>query len=186
VPSARYKDKVVNQKWRSGMAFRAEHLNRAFGAENEHAFTAWAFATPDPLAAVLAKGYFRGCRRQFRPGDLVFCATGQPGGAAEIPADGQGERRRSLLLVTSLMVDGIEVRLVQDWGSPGAAPDAVAAFRPEERTEQPAPAEPMAPARPRRRVALPLPLPLPSAEPGRVPARGRRRQKEQARARSLP
>jgi hypothetical protein len=171
------------------MAFRAEHLNRAFGAENEHAFTAWAFATPDPLAAVLGKGYFRGCRRRFRPGDLVFCATGQPGAAApEIMADGQNDRQRALLLVTSLTLDGIEVRLVQDWGSPGAVPEVAPASRPEDGLGRPAPArpvapaEPAAPARPRRAA-----LPLPSAEPGRHPARGRRRGKGQARAaRSLP
>ena len=62
-------------------AVRLEQLGWAFGADRDHGFTAWTLATPDPLAAVLAPGYFRHCSTRFRPGDLVFCATGQPGAA---------------------------------------------------------------------------------------------------------
>ena len=86
-------------------AVRLEQLGWAFGADRDHGFTAWTLATPDPLAAVLAPGYFRHCSTRFRPGDLVFCASGQPragracrqrrAGAASLPApgDGRGCRR---------------------------------------------------------------------------------------------
>ena len=102
------------------MAFRLEHLHRAFAAENELAFTAWAYATRDPIAAVTAKGYFHGCQRQLTVGDLIFCAAAQPPPRA--PAEAGRERRRCLLLVTRLDWDGIETRLAQDWGTADHAP----------------------------------------------------------------
>ena len=57
------------------MTFRLEQLHRAFAAENEMAFAAWAYATRDPIGAVSAKGYFHGCHRQLTVGDLIFCAV---------------------------------------------------------------------------------------------------------------
>ncbi len=102
------------------MAFRLEHLHRAFAAENELAFAAWAYATRDPIAAVTAKGYFHGCHRQLTVGDLIFCAVAQPPPRA--PDEAGRERQRCLLLVTRMDWDGIETRLAQDWGTADHAP----------------------------------------------------------------
>lgn len=102
------------------MAFQLEHLHRAFAAENELAFTAWAYATRDPIAAVTVKGYFHGCHRQLTVGDLIFCAVAQPPPRA--PAEAGRERQRCLLLVTRMDGGGIETRLAQDWGSADHAP----------------------------------------------------------------
>jgi hypothetical protein len=70
------------------MALQLEQLGRAFAAETEHMFTVWTLATPEPLAAVLAPGYFTRCLSRFRLGDLVLCATRQPSTAPEVPRDG--------------------------------------------------------------------------------------------------
>jgi hypothetical protein len=104
------------------MALRLEQLGQAFAAETEHAFTMWTLATPEPLAAVLAPGYFARCLSRFRLGDLVLCATRQPSTAPAVPRDGHTDRHRCLLMVTRLGRDGVAVRVVQDWGSPGAVP----------------------------------------------------------------
>ena len=88
---------------------RLEQLGSAFGADRELGFSAWTLATPDPLAAVLAPGYFRPCATRFRPGDLLFCATGQPG--AGDAADEATARHRCLLLVTRSGGGEVEVRL---------------------------------------------------------------------------
>ena len=101
---------------------RLEQLGWAFGADRDHGFTAWTLATPDPLEAVLAPGYFRHCSARFRPGDLVFCATGQQGGASRVPSDTELARHRCLLLVTRIGAGEVEVRVAQDWGSPAASP----------------------------------------------------------------
>ena len=107
------------------MTFRLEQLHRAFAAENELAFAAWAYATRDPIAAVTAKGYFHGCHRQLTVGDLIFCAVAQPPPRA--PAEAGRERQRCLLLVTRMDWDGIETRLAQDWGTADHAPAPAAA-----------------------------------------------------------
>jgi len=104
------------------MVLQLEQLGRAFAAETEHMFTVWTLATPEPLAAVLAPGYFMRCLSRFRLGDLVVCATRQPSTAPQVPPDANPDRQRCLLMVTRLAWDGVEVRLVQDWGSPLAAP----------------------------------------------------------------
>ena len=103
-------------------AVRLGQLGWGFGADREHGFTAWTLATPDPLAAVLAPGYFRHCATRFRPGDLVFCATGQPSAGPVVPSDAEPVRHRCLLLVTRIGAGEVEVRVAQDWGSPAAAP----------------------------------------------------------------
>jgi hypothetical protein len=105
-------------------AIRLEQLGWAFGADREFGFTAWTLATPDPLAAVLAPGYFRHCATRFRPGDLLFCATGQPGAGAGVAMNEETARHRCLLLVTRIGAGEVEVRMAQDWGSPTAAPVA--------------------------------------------------------------
>ena len=103
-------------------AVRLEQLGWAFGADRDHGFTAWTLATPDPLAAVLAPGYFRHCSTRFRPGDLVFCASGQPRAGPRVPRNAEPEPHRCLLLVTAVGAGEVEVRVAQDWGSPAAAP----------------------------------------------------------------
>lgn len=94
---------------------RAEALVPAFAAHNEHPFGVWAYSTPEPLEAVLAKGYFKGCHSRLRLGDLVFCGVAQ---GDRYRRDSKRDQRRCLLMVSSLALDGIEVRLLQDWGTP--------------------------------------------------------------------
>jgi hypothetical protein len=103
------------------MPVRVDDLLRVFGAENDKPFNVWTYSTLDGLAEVLAKGYFRRCHRELRLGDLIFCGTDQPADHTEIET--KRDRRRCLLMVTSVAAEGIEVRLVQDWGSPEAAPE---------------------------------------------------------------
>jgi hypothetical protein len=110
------------------MALQLEQLGRAFAAETEHAFTVWTLATPEPLAAVLAPGYFTRCLSRFRLGDLVLCGARQPSTAPSVPWDANPDRQRCLLMVTRLAWDGVEVRVVQDWGSP-LAPAAMVRAR---------------------------------------------------------
>ena len=109
------------------MALQLEQLGRAFASETEHGFTVWTLATPEPLAAVLAPGYFLRCLSRFRLGDLVLCAARQPSTAPHVPPDANPDRQRCLLMVTRLAWDGVEVRVVQDWGSPLAPPAAAKA-----------------------------------------------------------
>jgi hypothetical protein len=113
----------------------AVRLGWAFGADREHGFTAWTLATPDPLAAVLAPGYFRHCTTRFRAGDLVFCATGQPGTGPRVPCDAEPDRHRCLLLVTRIGAGEVEVRVAQDWGSPMAAPMVASVVAQAKRSE---------------------------------------------------
>jgi len=104
------------------MPVRVDDLLRVFGAENDKPFNVWTYSTLDGLAEVLTKGYFRRCHRELRLGDLIFCGTDQSADHTEIHT--KRDRRRCLLMVTSVAAEGIEVRLVQDWGSPEAAPEA--------------------------------------------------------------
>ena len=97
---------------------RLENLQRAFGAETALPLSVWTYSTVDPLKEVLAKGYFRGCLRELRLGDLILCATDEPADWKGIT--GKCRRRRVLLMVTSTDWRGIETRVVQDWGSPAA------------------------------------------------------------------
>jgi hypothetical protein len=102
------------------MTLRIEHLQRGFGAENEHPFTLWTYSTTDPLPEVLAKGYFQRASSQLRLGDLILCGAGQP--SSRFDLFGTRDRRRCLLMVVRLERAGIETRLVQDWGSPDTPP----------------------------------------------------------------
>ena len=137
------------------MPVQVEQLGRAFTAETEHQFTVWWLATPDPLERVLAPGYFTRCLSRFRLGDLLVCATSQPADRLTQPLE-PASRRRSMLMVTRLEPRAVEVRMVQDWGTPVAAPAA---------------AQPPAP-RARRRLGLAL---LAGAGQIRRPARGKKR-----------
>lgn len=132
------------------MTVRTENLLRVFGAENTMPFSVWTYSTPDPLEEVLAPGYFRGCYRGFRLGDLLFCASDETDNRYE--SDGKRDRRRALLMVTSMHIKAIETRLVQDWGSPerpAAAPTG-RRRKPARRWRQPS----VDPAMPHRRRAL--------------------------------
>ena len=103
------------------MPVQVEQLGRAFTAENDYQFTVWTLATPDPLERVLEAGYFMCCRSRLRLGDLLLCATSQPPPRVAAPREPQSQRR-SLLMVTRLEPRAVEVRLVQDWGTPVKAP----------------------------------------------------------------
>jgi len=106
------------------MPVQVEQLGRAFTAETEHQFTVWTLATPDPLERVLAPGYFAPCLSRFRLGDLLMCATSQPADRFAQPLE-PASRRRSMLMVTRLEPRAVEVRMVQDWGTPVTAPAPV-------------------------------------------------------------
>jgi hypothetical protein len=97
------------------MAVEREGLLRVFGAGTVCPFGFWVYATPDPLEEVLAKGYFKNCYRELVLGDLVLCGTDQ---ASYLGRDRKRDQRRSLLMVSAKPLDGIEVRLLQDWGTP--------------------------------------------------------------------
>ena len=114
------------------MPVQVEQLGRAFTAETERQFTVWTLATPDPLEQVLAPGYFARCLSRFRLGDLLVCATSQPADRFAQPFE-PASRRRSMLMVTRLEPRAVEVRMVQDWGTPVAAPLAVQAPAPRAR-----------------------------------------------------
>ena len=103
------------------MPVQVEQLGRAFAAETEHQFTVWTLATPDPLERVLEPGYFARCFSRFRPGDLLICATSQPPPRAASRPE-PGSRRRAVLMVTRHEPGAVEVRMVQDWGSPALPP----------------------------------------------------------------
>lgn len=137
------------------MTARLEDLQRAFGAETALPLSVWTYATLDPLEAVLAKGYFKGCLSQFRLGDLLLCATDEVPNRHEVA--GEHRRRRALLMVTAMDWRGIETRLVQDLGTPArtAAGLALAARRRRSAVRL-LPVRLSAPP-PRRRRALRLP-----------------------------
>lgn len=140
---------------------RAEALVPAFAAHNEHPFGVWAYSTPEPLEAVLAKGYFKGCHSRLRLGDLVFCGVAQGG---RYQRDSKRDQRRCLLMVSSLALDGIEVRLLQDWGTPDGpalppGPVAVAAAAPVEAATAKGPTSEVKPGARRRRAPWLLAMP---------------------------
>ena len=137
-------------------AVRLEQLGWAFGADREFGFTAWTLATPDPLAAVLAPGYFCHCATRFRPGDLLFCASGQPGAGQGTTGDPAATRHRCLLLVTRIGGGEVAVRLAQDWGSPAAAAQFGSGVAPESGGEAAPPAVVDTVLLPRQRRALGL------------------------------
>jgi hypothetical protein len=132
---------------------RTPGLLRVFGAENEHPFGVWTYSTPEPLEAVLRKGHFRGWHGRLQLGDLVICGASQGPGPWN---DQKRDVRRALLMVSSKASDGLEVRLLQDWGTP-------------EGPALPAPSE-RPPARPARR-SLPALQPEPGHRPRRRPRR---------------
>ncbi|MEK0083050.1 hypothetical protein [Benzoatithermus flavus] len=101
------------------MTTRTEGLMRVFGAENDYPFGVWTYSTPEPLEAVLRKGYFKGWHGRLRLGDLVLCGTSQ---SVHPWDESKRDVRRSLLMVSSKALDGIEVRLLQDWGTPEGPP----------------------------------------------------------------
>ena len=117
------------------MPVQVEQLGRAFTAENDYQFTVWTLATPDPLERVLEAGYFMCCRSRLRLGDLLLCATSQPPPRVVAPREPKSQRR-SMLMVTRLEPRAVEVRLVQDWGTPAQAPAVERAPAPERRRRQ--------------------------------------------------
>ena len=105
------------------MGFIASGIRDAFEAQGELGFMVWAYASSDPLRAVLEPDYFLGMCRRFRVGDLVYVGvTPRPSGSPW--KAGAGEVRRALLMVSAVDPGGaVRVRLVQDFGAP-EDPDA--------------------------------------------------------------
>lgn len=107
------------------MGYQSNGLRDAFEAQGEAGFFAYSYGTFDPLEAVLAPGYFDGCRR-LQVGDLIFVGTRpRPANSAWMAAQKRTEIRRALLMVAERGEWGrVAVRLVQDYGRPsdGDAP----------------------------------------------------------------
>ena len=82
---------------------------------SEFTWATYAFAGNDPLAAVLAPGYFAQWATRLQPGDLILwgCNPDRTGNAQMgdlVPI------RRALLMVVEAHSSRPVVRLVQDWG----------------------------------------------------------------------
>jgi hypothetical protein len=103
----------------NAMVFRSNGLRDVFEGQGEAGFFAYSYATYDPLEAVMAPGYFNGCRR-LELGDLIFLGTRpRPVTSAWMAEQKQTPIRRALLMVAGRDPFGqVRVRLVQDYGGP--------------------------------------------------------------------
>lgn len=101
------------------MGFQSNGLRDAFEGQGEAGFTAWSYASFDPLEQVLAPGYFTHCQR-LAVGDLIFVGTRpRPVMSAWMATQKQTPIRRALLMVADRDEWGqVAVRLVQDYGGP--------------------------------------------------------------------
>jgi len=114
------------------MAFRRSDLQEAFCVPGTHAFRVWGYGTTDPLADVLAPGYFGAARGMLRPGELIYVSTAPQPVRRDGPA--RGATRLALVMVRGdprgPELAGGAVRLVQDLGRPDDPPGTLASPAP--------------------------------------------------------
>ena len=114
------------------MAFRRSDLQEAFFIPGTYPFRVWGYGTTDPLEQVLAPDYFATVRGLLRAGELIYVSMrvrATPGSRGEL-----GEPHVALVMVRA---EGREreraagsVRLVQDFGRPSDAANALSAAAP--------------------------------------------------------
>jgi hypothetical protein len=101
------------------MSFQPHRWEQAFGAEADRGrgFRAWAYATEDDAARVLAPGYFNQAIRTLKPGDLIWLGLDDPPPARPWE-ETRHPPRRLLLMVAKIARGQVEVRVVLDLGTP--------------------------------------------------------------------